>query len=85
VPQWLVFNKIDNLPSERQPLEQIDLYEVDGLALRRLFVSAQSGEGVSNLRKMLADEVSQSDSKLETPVDPRFALDNFGENSDEIA
>jgi GTP-binding protein HflX len=85
VPQWLVFNKIDNLPSERQPLELIDLYEVDGLALRRLFVSAQSGEGVSNLRKMLADEVSQSDSKLETPVDPRFALDNFGENSDEIA
>jgi hypothetical protein len=29
--------------------------------------------------------VSQADSKIETPVDPRFALDNFGENSDEIA
>jgi GTP-binding protein HflX len=85
VPQWLVFNKIDNLPSERQPLAPMDFYEVDGLALRRLFVSAQSGEGLSNLRKMLADEVSQADSKIETPVDPRFALDNFGENSDEIA
>jgi len=85
VPQWLVFNKIDNLPSERQPLAPMDFYEVDGLALRRLFVSAQSGEGLSILRKMLADEVSQADSKIETPVDPRFALDNFGENSDEIA
>jgi len=85
VPQWLIFNKIDNLPLERQPLQRIDLYEVDGLGLRRLFVSAQSGEGLSDLRKMLADEVSQINSEPETQPDPRFALDNFGENSDDFA
>jgi GTP-binding protein HflX len=85
VPQWLIFNKIDNLPLERQPLDRLDLYEVDGQALKRLFVSAQSGEGLSVLRKMLADEVSQIHSEPETPADPRFALDNFGENSDDFA
>jgi len=85
VPQWLIFNKIDNLPLDRQPLERLDLYEVDGQGLRRLFVSAQSGEGLSDLRKMLADEVSQTNSDPETTADPRFALDNFGENSDDFA
>jgi hypothetical protein len=34
---------------------------------------------------MLADEVSQIHSEPETPADPRFALDNFGENSDDFA
>jgi len=85
VPQWLIFNKIDNLPLERQPLERLDLYEVDGQGLRRLFISAQSGEGLSDLRKMLAEEVSQINSEPETLADPRFALDNFGENSDDFA
>jgi GTP-binding protein HflX len=80
VTQWLVFNKIDNLPPERQPLELFDLYEVDGLPLRRVFVSAQTGQGVSKLREMLAEEVLQAVSNPERPSDPRFDLDNFGEN-----
>ncbi|MFM1949792.1 MAG: GTPase HflX, partial [Pseudomonadota bacterium] len=84
VPQWLVFNKIDMLPPERRPLVFHDQYEVDGLALNRLFVSAQTGEGLPLLRQLLAEEVMKNTSEPALLQDPRFALDNFGENSDEI-
>jgi len=85
VPQWLIFNKIDNIPPERQPLEMVDLYEVDGVPLKRLFVSAQSGQGVPMLRQMLAEEVLQTVSNPEPVSDPRFDLDNFGENEDDFS
>ena len=85
VPQWLIFNKIDNIPPERQPLEMVDLYEVDGVPLKRLFVSAQSGQGVPMLRQMLAEEVLRTVSKPESESDPRFDLDNFGENEDDFS
>jgi len=84
VPQWLVFNKIDMLPLERRPLVFHDQYEVDGLALNRLFVSAQTGEGLPLLRQLLAEEVMKNTSEPALLQDPRFALDNFGENSEEI-
>ena len=85
VPQWLIFNKIDNIPPERQPLEIFDLYEVDGVPLKRLFVSAQSGQGVPMLRQMLAEEVLRTVSSPEPESDPRFDLDNFGENEDDFS
>ena len=85
VPQWLIFNKIDNIPPERQPLEMFDLFEVDGVPLKRLFVSAQSGQGVPMLRQMLAEEVLRTDSNPEPVSDPRFDLDNFGENEDDFS
>ncbi len=85
VPQWLIFNKIDTMPPERQPLEMFDLYEVDGIPLKRLFVSAQSGQGVPVLRQMLAEEVLRTVSNPERESDPRFDLDNFGENEDDFS
>ena len=84
VPQWLIFNKIDTIPPERQPLEMFDLYEVNGAPLKRLFVSAQSGQGVPMLRQMLAEEVLRTVSNPERESDPRFDLDNFGENEDDF-
>ncbi|MEY3060898.1 MAG: GTPase HflX [Pseudomonadota bacterium] len=85
VPQWLIFNKIDTIPPERQPLEMFDLYEVDGVPLKRLFVSAQSGQCVPMLRQMLAEEVLRTVSNTESESDPRFDLDNFGENEDDFS
>ena len=85
VPQWLIFNKIDNIPQERQPLEMFDLYEVEGTPLNRIFVSAQSGQGVPMLRQMLAEEVLLSVSIPEPDSDPRFDLHNFGENEDDFS
>ena len=85
VPQWLIFNKLDNIPPERQPLEMFDLYEVEGVPLKRLFVSAQSGQGVPMLRQMLAEEVLRTVSNPESESDPRFDLDNFGENDGDFS
>lgn len=55
IPQVLVFNKLDALPSERAPALLQDTYEVDGVAVPRVFVSARSGAGLSQLRQVLAD------------------------------
>jgi GTP-binding protein HflX len=85
VQQWLIFNKIDSISPERQPLEMFDLYEVDGVPMKRLFVSAQSGKGVPMLRQMLAEEVLRTVSNPESESDPRFDLDNFGENEDDFS
>lgn len=85
VPQWLIFNKIDNLLLERQPLEFQDQYEVDGMAFNRIFVSAQTGQSVSLLRQMLAEEVMKATPALEPTRDQRFDLDNYGENPNEFA
>ena len=61
VPQLLVFNKLDALENARWPLHMVDMFEVNDPAsesprsLQRVFVSAQSGEGLPALRQLLAD------------------------------
>lgn len=54
IPQVLVFNKLDALPPERMPAITQDTYEVDGVAVPRVFVSARTGEGLVQLRQLLA-------------------------------
>ena len=81
----MVFNKIDNIPEDRQPLVLHDFYEVDGVPLPRIFLSAQSGQGVALLRQMLAEQVVKISAEDAPITDPRFDLDNSGENSDEFA
>jgi hypothetical protein len=57
---------------------------VDGDALTRVFVSAQSGQGVSALRQLLAEEVVKISAQPEPDHDQRFDLDISGENVDEF-
>jgi GTP-binding protein HflX len=57
VPQILVFNKLDHLEIERRPLQLQDLFDLDGAPTPRLFLSAQSGEGLAGLRTRLASTV----------------------------
>ena len=54
VPQLLVFNKIDAMEAERRPLHLTDMFDVDGVPVPRVFVSARSGEGLPALRSQLA-------------------------------
>ena len=54
VPQILVFNKTDALENERKPTHLQDVYELDGVQVPRIFVSAHSGDGLQALRDALA-------------------------------
>ena len=55
VPQWLIFNKMDALPEERQPGFIQDQYLFEGLSIPRLFLSARSGLNLDNLRQRLLE------------------------------
>ena len=54
VPQILVFNKIDALASDAQPVRLEDSYEIDGLQCPRLFLSARALTGLQGLRDHLS-------------------------------
>ncbi|MDO9400957.1 MAG: GTPase HflX [Polaromonas sp.] len=66
VPQILVFNKLDALEKLRWPLLLSDSFEIKdafsdtGTRVERVFVSAQTGEGLPLLRQLLARHASQS-------------------------
>ena len=57
VPQLLVFNKMDALDSDHQPVRMEDEFEIDGVQTPRIFVSARSGVGLPVLRQRLANMV----------------------------
>ena len=67
LPQLLVFNKADALSDERQPLSTQDFYEVDGQPVRRIFVSARTGQGLDLLRHALARTVRERLPQSEVP------------------
>ena len=60
VPQLLVFNKLDALDAQHQPLQMQDEYEVDGTPVPRIFVSARAGLGLDRLRSALAQRAQQA-------------------------
>ena len=60
VPQLLVFNKLDTIKKNSLPLHLHDMFALKDAfegathSVERVFVSAQTGEGISVLRKLLA-------------------------------
>ncbi|MFP8835780.1 GTPase HflX [Hydrogenophaga sp. XSHU_21] len=73
-PQLLVFNKIDAMDPARAPRQRLDSVEVDGRLLPRLFVSAQDGTGLPELRAWLATEVARKSGGT-PPQDPGHVLE----------
>jgi GTP-binding protein HflX len=55
IPQWLIFNKVDQLSPDRRPLQAEDVYDWDGRVLPRVFLSAVTGQGMAVLRQRLAE------------------------------
>lgn len=59
VPQILVFNKIDALAASAKPRQRQDLFELEGRPVQRIFVSAHTGEGLAELRQLLAQAAAR--------------------------
>ena len=59
IPQILVFNKLDALPPEREPLQLLDSMELQGRSMTRIFLSAHSGIGLDRLRSLLAQRMPE--------------------------
>jgi GTP-binding protein HflX len=59
VPQIVVFNKLDRLAETERPRGLADAIELpSGRQARRVFVSAQTGEGLALLREAIAAAAS---------------------------
>ena len=67
VAQLLVFNKVDALASDQQPRLLQDVFVVDGLAIPRIFVSAQTGAHLDGLRQRLMETAMQVSSRPLVP------------------
>jgi GTP-binding protein HflX len=59
VAQLLVFNKVDALANDQQPRLLQDVFVVDGVAIPRIFVSAQTGANLDGLRQHLMETALQ--------------------------
>ena len=75
VPQVLVFNKIDALAADAQPLRMEDSYEMDGLQCPRVFVSARALTGLQGLRDCISRMVAARRTEVLLPSsgDPQAA------------
>lgn len=75
VPQILVFNKLDAIEKDRWPMHLNDMFELrDAFSdsvrrVERVFVSAQTGDGLPALRELLAIHASAGDA-ADTPQAP---------------
>jgi len=72
VPQILVFNKMDALASDAQPVRAVDTYEIDGQQCPRVFISARAMTGLQSLRECLSHAASLNGS----PPQPLVHVDD---------
>ena len=79
IPQLLVFNKIDALDIDHQPLVVEDFFEIDGLQTPRIFVSAKALQGMDLLRKKISATVAAAPTGL--PEDSTHAPAPLGDES----
>lgn len=59
IPQLLVFNKLDALEAECIPQQLEDIFDLTGVQVPRIFLSAKNGEGIPALRLQLVRIVSK--------------------------
>lgn len=57
IPQLLVFNKLDAVAEDGRPPVVQDVFDLEGQQTPRIFLSARQGDGLAQLRQMLAEKV----------------------------
>ena len=79
VPQILVFNKLDLLEASQRPRAACDTLEAEGgVRRRRVFVSAGRGEGLADLRRLIAEAVAGGEGLNPPPLAPPSAAAQAG-------
>lgn len=58
IPQLIIFNKLDALEVDSRPHLFEDSFDLAGLQVPRIFLSAKTGEGIQALRQQLVNLVS---------------------------
>ncbi len=77
VPQILVFNKTDLLEANQRPRVACDVIEVEGgVHSPRVFVSASGGEGLADLRRLIAEAMAASAD--DAGLNPALAVPSSG-------
>ena len=70
IAQVLVFNKLDQLEETQRPRVLRDTIEVAaGVRVPRVFISAQSGEGMAELRAILIEALAQAPAHRLNPIE----------------
>ena len=92
IPQVLVYNKLDRLEETQRPRELRDVLEVNaGLRVPRVFISAQTGEGMAEMRAILSEAVAGTlegflNRAEPAPHDVRLAgVDDDRDHDDELS
>jgi GTP-binding protein HflX len=89
IPQVLVFNKLDQLEDTQRPRVRRDTIEVAaGVRVPRVFISAQSGEGMPELRAIIAEAVAAMPThrlkREESTQDGSSSDDEFADDTSEL-
>ena len=78
IPQVLVFNKLDALEKDRWPLQLEDMFDLDGVPIPRVFVSARNGDGLAGLRRQLVVQINAAASALARGKTDADSLEHHG-------
>ena len=78
IPQVLVFNKLDQIAPDLRPSVLQDTYDLAGVATPRVFLSAQTGDGLPLLRQLLVEKIQGSPV---VPVLPDFHASHEADTS----
>jgi GTP-binding protein HflX len=86
VAQIVVFNKLDRMGETERPRAPVDMVEIEGARVPRVFLSARTGEGLELLRERIAAFASgQALNARPVPASPAVdEADGVGSDGDDV-